>query len=191
MSPRTEEQFEEIRSTRKLQIMEAALEVFASEGYHKASIAQIAKKAQISKGLMYNYFKSKEELLKAVLIEGVEGFKKSFDQIVDELDTPEELEIFIKGGMDIMGQNSHFYKLYFTVLFQPAAYQIVKENYQVLIGEILKEVGCYFQSKGDPHPMEKAALLAATMDGFGIHYLLAPEMYDLQIYEKLIFDLFK
>jgi len=36
MSPRTKEQFEEIRQNRKRQIMETALEVFASDGYHKA-----------------------------------------------------------------------------------------------------------------------------------------------------------
>ena len=191
MSPRTNEQFEEIRSTRKFQIMEAALEVFAKEGYDKASISKIAEAANISKGLMYNYFSSKEELLKTVLIQGVEGLKEAFIQIEDELDTPDELEIFIKGGMDIMRQESHFYKLYVTVFFQPAAQEIMKENYQEVIGGLLEDITSYFKAKGDPHPMEKATLLAAIMDGFGMYYLMNPELYDLDVYEKIIFDLFK
>jgi len=191
MSPRTEEQFEEIRSDRKFQIMEAALEVFAIEGYDKASIAKIAKTAKISKGLMYNYFSSKEDLLKAVLIQGIEGLKESFGQIEDEPDTPEELEIFIKGGMEIMRQESHFYKLYFALFFQPGAQKIIAENYQVLIAGFLEDIACYFKKKGDPHPMEKAQLLAAIMDGFGMYYLMNPELYDLDVYEKIIFDLFK
>ena len=191
MSPRTEEQFEEIRSDRKFQIMEAALEVFAIEGYDKASIAKIAKTAKISKGLMYNYFSSKEDLLKAVLIQGIEGLKESFLQIEDEPDTPEELEIFIKGGMEIMRQESHFYQLYFTIFFQADAQKIIAENYQVLIGGLLEDIIRYFEKKGDPHPMEKAQLLAAIMDGFGMYYLMNPELYDLDVYEKIIFDLFK
>jgi len=191
MSPRTEKQFEEIREGRKFQIMEAALEIFAAEGYEKASIAKIAKSAKISKGLMYNYFSSKEELLKSVLIQGIEGLKESFKQIEGELDTPEELEIFIKGGMKIMLQESHFYKLYFSIFFQPGAQKIIAENYQDLIGGLLKDIACYFKRKGDPHPIEKATLLASLMDGFGMYYLLNPELYKLEIYEKIIIDLFK
>lgn len=191
MSPRTEKQFETIRSTRKFQIVEAALEIFASEGYDKASISKIAKKADISKGLLYNYFSSKEDLLKTVLIQGIEGFKKSYSQMEDELDTPEELEIFIKGGMEIMRQESHFYKLYFTIFFQPGAQKILAENYQEIIGNLLEDIACYFKMKGDPHPMEKAQLLAAIMDGFGMYYLMNPELYNLDVYEKIIFDLFK
>ncbi len=63
MSPRTQEQFEEMRESRRQQIMDAALELFAQEGYSHCSISQLAGHAGISKGLMYNYFESKEALL--------------------------------------------------------------------------------------------------------------------------------
>ncbi|MBE9517361.1 MAG: helix-turn-helix transcriptional regulator, partial [Bacteroidetes bacterium] len=53
MSPRTPEQFEEMRVSRRDQIMEAALDLFASEGYSHCSISQLAAHAGISKGLMY------------------------------------------------------------------------------------------------------------------------------------------
>ena len=61
MSPRTKQQFEEIRSDRKDQLLDAALHVFAEEGYHSASVSKIAKYAGVSKGLMYNYFHSKKK----------------------------------------------------------------------------------------------------------------------------------
>ncbi|NOR33588.1 MAG: TetR family transcriptional regulator, partial [Bacteroidales bacterium] len=48
MSPRTPEQFEEIRESRRQQIMDAALELFASEGYSHCSISQLAVHAGIS-----------------------------------------------------------------------------------------------------------------------------------------------
>ena len=68
MSPRTKEQFDEIRTGSKARIMQAALEVFSEEGFDKASISKIAGRAGVSKGLMYNYFKSKEELIKTIFM---------------------------------------------------------------------------------------------------------------------------
>ena len=67
MSPRTPKQFEEIREEKKTLIMDVALEHFANEGYHNTTINHIAKHAGISKGLMYNYFESKEELLAEII----------------------------------------------------------------------------------------------------------------------------
>ena len=57
--PRTKEQFEEIRSEKVKMIKEVALRIFANEGYFQTSIAKIAKTANISKGLLYNYFERK------------------------------------------------------------------------------------------------------------------------------------
>ena len=50
-----------------MQILETALTVFASHGFLGTSIKDIAEAAGISQGLMYHYFASKEELLKATI----------------------------------------------------------------------------------------------------------------------------
>jgi len=52
---------------RRLQIMETALKVFADKGFKSASIKDIAEAAGISQGLMYHYFKNKEDLLAATI----------------------------------------------------------------------------------------------------------------------------
>ena len=70
--PRTEEQYESIRENRKTEIVNASLKLFAHNGYHSTTISMIAKEANISKGLVYNYFKSKEEVLKTILFEGID-----------------------------------------------------------------------------------------------------------------------
>lgn len=191
MSPRTEEQYESIRSSRRFQIMEAALEVFAESGFHQASIAQVAKRAEISKGLIYNYFASKEDLLKAVLLQGIEGLKVSTGEQEDQMNTPEELRLFIEGGLQTMQEESHYYQLYFSILMQPAAYHIIKDNYHEIMGDLLAQVTQYFKKQGDPHPEEKAVILAALLDGVGIHYLMFPEKHDLKVYQQIIYDLFK
>ena len=52
---------------RREQIIEAALRVFAQKGFDKATNKDIAGEAGITAGLIYHYFKSKEDLLKAAL----------------------------------------------------------------------------------------------------------------------------
>jgi AcrR family transcriptional regulator len=52
---------------RRLQILETALKVFASNGFKGTSIKDIAEAAGISQGLMYHYFTSKENLLEATV----------------------------------------------------------------------------------------------------------------------------
>ena len=54
------------RSKKKEQIIEAAARVFARSGYSNAVVADIALQANIGKGTVYEYFKSKEDLFFAV-----------------------------------------------------------------------------------------------------------------------------
>ncbi len=89
MSPRTPKQFEKIRHDRRKSIMDTALEVFSENGYANASISMIAKKAGISKGLMYNYFKSKEELLSTIVLDGLNEMFELLDPNKDGVLTKE------------------------------------------------------------------------------------------------------
>jgi AcrR family transcriptional regulator len=53
---------------RRQQILDAAVRAFAKQGFHKASIKQIAKEAKLkSSALIYWYFKDKNDLLRALL----------------------------------------------------------------------------------------------------------------------------
>lgn len=60
--PRQKEQNKQIRDSRKEQILSAALQVFARRGMVASKISDIAKEAGLSHGLVYHYFKSKEEI---------------------------------------------------------------------------------------------------------------------------------
>ncbi len=52
---------------RPQEITDAALEAFAEKGYAATRVEEVAKRAGVSKGLLYLYFKTKEELFKAVI----------------------------------------------------------------------------------------------------------------------------
>ena len=67
MSPKTHEQLALIREDRKKLILDVSLQLFAEKGYENTSIAQITKEAGISKGLFYNYFESKDQLMQELV----------------------------------------------------------------------------------------------------------------------------
>ena len=84
MCPRTKEQFELIRENKKEQIILAAIECFGTQGYYSVTISQLAKYAGISKGLLYNYYASKDELLIAI-------HKKAFIMLYDKINYDVEM----------------------------------------------------------------------------------------------------
>lgn len=118
MSPRTPKQFEDIREEKKTLIMNVALEHFASEGYHKTTISHIAKHAGISKGLMYNYFASKEELLSEIFNRSMDEILKYFDPDHDGFLTEEEFELFIRKIFYLIKEKIIFWRLFYQFLMQ-------------------------------------------------------------------------
>src|SRR3989304_2289970 len=48
---------------RRTQILEAAARVFSRKGFDGATVSEIARAARLSEGSIYNYFRSKEDLL--------------------------------------------------------------------------------------------------------------------------------
>ena len=118
MSPRTPKQFEDIREERKTLIMNVALEYFAKEGYHNTTINQIAKSAAISKGLLYNYFDSKESLLSEIIMRSVTEGYAYFDSNRDGYLTEEEFEFFVRKISLMLKEKQTFWRLLFQLLMQ-------------------------------------------------------------------------
>jgi TetR/AcrR family fatty acid metabolism transcriptional regulator len=58
-----------IEAARRAQIIECAIETIATLGYAQASLAQIARRAGISKGVISYYFSSKEALIEQIVTE--------------------------------------------------------------------------------------------------------------------------
>lgn len=59
---------------RRHTILRAAIDVFARKGYHGCRIADVAREAGVAYGLVYHYFKNKDELLETVFETGWSGF---------------------------------------------------------------------------------------------------------------------
>jgi AcrR family transcriptional regulator len=118
MSPRTPKQFQEIREEKMALIMDVALQHFASEGYFKTTITHLAKHAGISKGLIYNYFESKEALLKAIIHRSVNEVYGYLDIDRDGYLSEDEFEFFVRKISVILKGNKSFWQLLFQLLMQ-------------------------------------------------------------------------
>jgi TetR/AcrR family fatty acid metabolism transcriptional regulator len=71
-------------------ILDAAIKVFASTGYHGARVSDIAREAGIAYGLVYHYFKNKEEILHTIFEERWSGFLEAVESIAESPAQTEE-----------------------------------------------------------------------------------------------------
>ena len=190
MSPRTPQQLEQIRKERKAAIMEMALATFAERGYENSSISIIAKKAGVSKGLMYNYFESKEDLLISIMMDGMDEMFRLFDPNKDGVLTREEFTYFIEEMFNLMSEKRNFYKLYFALMMQPAVWKLFEGRLSEIIEPFMKIVIDYYTKKGVENPMLESLLIGALFDGIGFHYVFNPENYPLEDVKKLLIERF-
>ena len=85
----------ERRDTRPQEIVAAAFEEFATHGYAATKVEDVAARARVSKGLPYLYFKTKEELFKAVVRSVI---TTHFDAMRERMEKTElSVEAFLKG----------------------------------------------------------------------------------------------
>jgi AcrR family transcriptional regulator len=80
------------KETKKTQIMKTALKLFAKQGFYNTTIADIAKKMEMSVGNIYNYFPSKESLAKELLLYSSNRFGEKLKEI-NEMDIPTKEKI--------------------------------------------------------------------------------------------------
>lgn len=189
MSPRTESQNELIRQVKRKQIMDAALDLFANVGYHPTSISEIAKRAGISKGLMYNYFDSKVDLLLSIVIEGYDRMIVSFDPNHDGVLTRDEMILFITDILEQIKTDPNYWKLYFSVMMQPTVNSIFHNELKDISAPFFEILSKYFESAGRPNPEAETLLFHSMLDGICINYLYHAN-YPIKDIRQLIIERF-
>jgi AcrR family transcriptional regulator len=190
MAPRTIKQFEEIRENKKALIMRCALELFASNGYHSSSIKEIANKAKISKGLLYNYFESKEDLLKEIIIQGLETMNNLIDPDHDGVITTGEMRFMINEMFHILTDHRIFLMLYFSILTQPDVMILAGKEIEKFFEQMIRMLEAYFRVRGSTDPRADAYLFGAILDGAFFNYILNNRDYPIEQVKKRIVELF-
>lgn len=78
----------ELVERRRGQIIKAAIELFGKRGYHVTTIRDIAKRANVSTGLIYQYVSDKEDVLFLALIEVLDGYQRGIPAAITDVEEP-------------------------------------------------------------------------------------------------------
>ncbi|YCA45196.1 TetR/AcrR family transcriptional regulator [Bacillus sp. JZ8] len=133
--PRQDQQNKQIRDERRAQILQAALRVFARRGMVAAKISDIAKEAKLSHGLVYHYFKSKEEIFMTLVQKALESSLNVIYYANEQVGTPlEKLRWMTEQIMKSINNGEEV--LLFLIMIQASTSDIVSEEVkEILTGE--------------------------------------------------------
>lgn len=95
-------------------VLIASLKLFAEQGFYQTTTAQIAKKAGVSEGTIYNYFKTKDDLLTQLLSPLFTEIKTKFMRKLDQFQKLDALvDFIITDRLTFIKTNFDFFKLIF------------------------------------------------------------------------------
>jgi AcrR family transcriptional regulator len=102
------------RHERRRQLLDAALEVFVSRGYHAAAMDEIAERAGVSKPVLYQHFPGKLELYLALLDESVDTLVETVrDALGSTSDNKQRVAATFGAYFEFVGGEGQAYRLVF------------------------------------------------------------------------------
>lgn len=164
----------------KDKILDAALDLFATRGFHRTSVDQIATKAGVSKGLTYNYFDRKEDLLIAL----VDRASDAMATVAGEhQDTPAGYQISLRDLLARFGrmlkQDQEGLSFQLSLLFDPALQDLLRPSLRRRSEGLLAASRDLFHKAGAADPQMTARRFVSELDGIALHYLRVFEDYPL------------
>ncbi len=178
----------DVSEKRTAQILEAAREVFARKGFHKARMEDIAARANLSKGTLYLYFKNKDALITALLDRLFQSEMSDLRAIQQE-DAPaaerlwrfmETITADVQGSwMGILPVVYEFLALIFRNPLVQKAFRQYLRTYIALSIPIIED-GIARGEFRPVDPQEAALALGALFEGTLLLWVYDPETVDVE-----------
>ncbi len=156
--------FERRRRRKKEGILEAATELFSRHGRDRVTMEEIAERAGVSPVTLYNYFGSKDGLVRAVVTRFMDRQFHRFEDLVDQdLAFPRKVEELIAGNMEV--DREHTTLLEMIPLDDPAVGELIEEYYETRTLPMLMKVIEQGREEGylDPGISTEAILMYINM----------------------------
>jgi AcrR family transcriptional regulator len=90
---------EQTKAHTRRALLDAAAQAFAEHGYHQTPIDSVSQLAGVAKGTVYNYFSSKDDVLRALIQEACELATQAATATPDEASTETRLQAFVEGNL--------------------------------------------------------------------------------------------
>ena len=170
MSPKTKNQFEQIRKESKAKILDAALKLFGTQGYQNTSISEIMKLAGVSKGLMYHYFSNKEELIKQLLLD---VFKETDELlfVASKATSSEVFENMLRAFFKSLRDDFEKLTLWINLGMQLDKFDFARDLCNRKMNESIVFIEKLLVELKWSDPAGEAKILVALLDGISIQYL--------------------
>ena len=182
-------------SEKKREILTSAIKVIGERGFQNATIAEIAKNARMGDATIYEYFKSKEDLLLAI---PVEVTKELIPQIEDHMmgikGAFNKLRKFIWWYLNFFEKNPEYGSIVLLELktsrayISTQAYQGARTFYQVIL-DIIKEGQEEGVIKKETNLYLARSLCVGAIEHISIRWLLKDKKYSLTQYADELIDL--
>ncbi|MEN6474875.1 MAG: TetR/AcrR family transcriptional regulator [Syntrophaceae bacterium] len=126
---------------KRKKIYQAALKVFSEDGFHQATMNKIATQSGVAKGTVYEYFKSKEELLDQLLEERYEEIVERISAICDRgTNVLEQTREMIEFWVGFIEENPQLYRLIQSeAIFQRSGDKVMFYDYMISHLPMFKE----------------------------------------------------
>lgn len=113
MAARCSSRRERQRLALRRDILDAALLLFSEHGYHDVSMQQVADRAEIASGSLYNYFRNKEDIYQTLITELLDTFDAAIDAAFNNANDPvDRLRRYVSAMGRVFQENVVFIRLY-------------------------------------------------------------------------------
>lgn len=181
--PRTQEENERIRQMAKEKIRIAAMELFMKQGYHATSIEDVAKHANISKGLLYNYYKGKEELLSTMIQARIDELIQVMEAASSQESPAEQLKHIVEGAINNVQQKPEVFQFYLHLQTQPESDEVLSKYSKLLIEESARQfhLQCeMFENLGVKEPRKRSLYFSSVLQGLMLMISTYPEQFPVE-----------
>ncbi|WP_414583161.1 TetR/AcrR family transcriptional regulator [Scytonema sp. PCC 10023] len=180
--PRTPAENERIRRATKEQILTTAMTLFCEKGYYSTSIEDVAKHAKISKGLLYHYFKGKEDLLAALVDIRINDVLVVMNAAAVKETPAEQIRHIAEGALEDVRRQPEVFRFYLNLFTQPRLDLVVAKYSQKLMDEQAKQFEVQtemFTKLGVANPKERSLYFSATLQGIMLMFSTYPKSFPL------------
>lgn len=167
------------------QIIDAAVEVIAENGYHSSQVSKIAKRAGVADGTIYLYFKNKEDILVSLFQEKMGHFIEKIQNETTSRQTPsEKLLTLIETHFDLLSKDYHLAVVTQLELRQSNKELRLKINsvlkkYLDVIDEIVEEGIREEVFRGNVNRKLVRQMIFGTIDEVVTNWVMKEQHYDI------------
>ena len=176
--PRTPHQNEALRATSRAKILEAALVLFARDGFADTTVRAIAQHAGVATGLLYSHFPGKEGVLHALFEQSMTQVQLSFS-MAEAVPPRDRIAALVRASVQIVREHRAFWQLGYAARTQPAVIAALAPSLGSWTAAIVGTLRRYLADAGSADPDLDAWALFAQIDGMCQHFALAPHDYPI------------